>query len=73
LREFFEARHQFDASHFAKMFDLDYELVDDFQKLSQISSFFLKTDIKPYILELKTEPTENYSVYHSYFKNLENE
>jgi hypothetical protein len=55
------------------MFDLDYELVDDFQKLSQISSFILETDPKPYILELKTEPTENYSVYHSYFKNLENE
>lgn len=73
LSEYFEARHQFDASHFAKMFDLDYELVDDFQKLSQISSFFLETDIKPYILELKTEPTENYSVYHSYYKKLNHE
>ncbi len=73
LSEYFEARHQFDASHFAKMFDLDYELVDDFQKLSQISSFILETDPKPYILELKTEPTENYSVYHSYFKKLNHE
>lgn len=73
LREYFEARHQFDTSHFAKMFDLDYRLVDDFQKLSQISSFFSKTDIKPYILELKTEPTVNYSVYQSYLNKLDHE
>jgi 2-succinyl-5-enolpyruvyl-6-hydroxy-3-cyclohexene-1-carboxylate synthase len=67
---FFETSHQLNASHLAKMYDLEYFEANDEISLKQQYSAFLNQNEKPSILEIFTPEKENDAILLEFFRNL---
>jgi len=69
MEEYFEAQHNLDASHLAKMFGLSYFSAKDLSELDKgLNTLYLNE--KPAILEIFTPREENDKILKAYFKCL---
>ena len=67
---FFETSHQLNASHLAKMYELDYFEANDEITLQQQYSAFINQNEKPSILEVFTPEKENNGILLEFFRQL---
>ena len=70
LDDFFVTKHKYKAGDLAKMFHLDYILVNNLTDLKTKMLDFFKQNKKAQILEIDTSKIENHKVLKAYFKNL---
>jgi len=67
---FFETQHQHTAAHLCKMYDFDYDAVNEEEGLQEcLANFFEKSD-KPRLLEIFTPRQLNDEVLLNYFKEI---
>ena len=67
---YFETSHQLNASHLAKMYNLEYFEANDETTLQQQYSAFLNQNEKPSILEIFTPEKENDEILLEFFRKL---
>ena len=67
---YFETSHQLNASHLAKMYELDYFEANNETTLQQQYSAFLNQNEKPSILEVFTPEKENNGILLEFFRVL---
>lgn len=67
---YFETSHQLNASHLAKMYELDYFEANNETTLQQQYSAFLNQNEKPSILEIFTPEKENNGILLEFFRGL---
>lgn len=67
---YFETSHHLNASHLAKMYDLDYYSASDENSLTTSFTSFLNSNQKPTILEIFTPEKSNDSILLDFFKAL---
>jgi 2-succinyl-5-enolpyruvyl-6-hydroxy-3-cyclohexene-1-carboxylate synthase len=67
---YFETSHHLNASHLAKMYDLDYYSASDENTLTTSFTSFLNSNQKPTILEIFTPEKSNDSILLDFFKAL---
>ena len=67
---YFETSHHLNASHLAKMYDLDYYSASDENSLTTSFTSFLNSNEKPTILEIFTPEKSNDSILLDFFKAL---
>ena len=67
---YFETSHQLNASHLAKMYNLEYFEANDQLSLEEQCKVFLYQNEKPSILEIFTPEKENDGILLGFFRSL---
>ncbi|WP_297869255.1 2-succinyl-5-enolpyruvyl-6-hydroxy-3-cyclohexene-1-carboxylic-acid synthase [uncultured Flavobacterium sp.] len=67
---YFETSHQLNASHLAKMYNLEYFEANDQLSLEEQCKVFLNQNEKPSILEIFTPEKENDGILLGFFRSL---
>jgi 2-succinyl-5-enolpyruvyl-6-hydroxy-3-cyclohexene-1-carboxylate synthase len=67
---FFETKHNLDASHLCKMFNVDYHRVEEESAFAKAYSKFLNNNDNPQLIEIFTPNEVNEAVLLNYFKFL---
>ena len=67
---YFETSHQLNASHLAKMYNLEYFVANDEISLEEQYKVFLNQNEKPSILEIFTPEKENDGILLEFFRRL---
>lgn len=68
VEKVFETQHHLTAEHLAKMFEFNYEVVDNWEDLNSVLNEFYQESDQPKILEIDTTKVDNAAIMKAYFK-----
>lgn len=68
VEKVFETQHHLTAEHLAKMFEFDYQVVNNLKDLKQVLKEFYQKSERPGILEIDTKNADNAHIMRDYFK-----
>ena len=70
VEDYFVTKHHHTGEHLAKMFDFDYQVVNNLTDLENSFSDFYAESNRPKILEIDTRNATNDTILRSYFSSL---